>query len=114
MEDPEAWAMERAFWIGGAAHYRTALDPACVMVFPAPTGRLDGPQITESLNAAPRWSTIDMADRHVARPAPDLLVLAYAATGLREDSAPYRALCSSTYRRTPDGWRLVQHQQTPA
>jgi hypothetical protein len=30
-----------------------------------------------------------------------------------EEQAPYRAWCSSAYLRTPSGWRLLLHQQTP-
>lgn len=56
-----------------------------------------------------------MSEAHVARPADDLLVLAYKAEGKRDGAAPYNAYCTSTYRRADDGrWRLVQHQQTPA
>ena len=115
MGDDEAWCMERAFWTGGAEHYRDALDPACVMAFPAPAGIIAGPGIAESLAGAPRWSSVGMSEAHVARPADGLLVLAYKAKGERDGAAPYTAHCTSTYRRADDGrWRLVQHQQTPA
>ncbi len=112
--DDEAWRAEERFWFGGAEHFREALDPACVMAFPAPVGIMQGAGIAESLADAPRWSSLDMTDRHVARPAPDLLVLAYKARGIRDGAVPYLAYCTSTYRRDGGGWRLVQHQQTPA
>ena len=115
MTDDEAWRMEERFWTGGADHYREALDPACVMAFPAPAGIIAGAGIARSLAGAPRWSSVAMTETEVGRPAADLLVLAYKARGLRDGAPPYEAYCTSTYhRRGDDRWRLVQHQQTPA
>ena len=42
MTDEEAWRVEERFWTGGEEHYREALDPACVMAFPAPAGIMHG------------------------------------------------------------------------
>jgi hypothetical protein len=113
MTDEEAWRAEERFWTGDRDHYRDALDPECVMAFPAPAGIIRGPGIARSLAGAPRWSSVEMAERHVGRPAADLFVLAYRARGLRDGAAPYAAYCTSTHRRDGDRWRLVQHQQTP-
>jgi hypothetical protein len=113
MIDEEVLRMERAFWTGGADHYRDAIDPACVMAFPAPAGILTGPEIVRSLADAPRWASVGMTEARVSRPAPDLLVLAYRAEGRREGAPPYAAFCTSTYYRFNGCWRLVQHQQTP-
>lgn len=114
MPDTNPWDLERRLWLEGAAAYEALLDPACVMVFPAPVGVLSGPAIPQSLAGAPRWAEVEMEDAHVARPTDDLAVLAYRAVARRAGDPPYRAWCSSTYGRT-DGvcWRLVQHQQTP-
>lgn len=114
MTDDEAWRAEERFWTGGEDHYREALDPACVMAFPPPAGIIAGPFIAQSLAGAPRWASVEIAERQVARPAADLLVLAYKARGVREGEAPHVAYCTSTYRRDSERWRLVQHQQTPA
>lgn len=114
MTDDEAWRAEERFWTGGAEHYGEALDPACVMAFPATAGIIAGPAIAESLAGAPRWASVEMAERHVARPAADLLVLAYKARGVRDGAAAHEAYCTSSYRRDGDRWLLVQHQQTPA
>lgn len=109
----ELWASEEAFWTGGEEHFRRALAADCVMAFPAPVGILTGEGILESLRHAPRWSSVAMQERHATRPAPDLAVLAYLVKSRRGDTAPYRAYCTSTYRRASEGWLLVQHQQTP-
>ena len=113
MTDEEAWAMEREFWTGGAEHYREAIDPACVMAFPAQAGIIARPEIARSLADAPRWASVHMTETQVARPDDDLLLLAYKAEGRREGAAPYSAYCTSTYHRSGGRWRLVQHQQTP-
>lgn len=114
MTDDDAWRMEERFWTGGTGQYREALDPRCVMAFPAPAGIIAGADIVRSLANAPRWSSVDMADKHLERLGADLMVLAYKAHGRREGAAAYEAYCTSTYRRDADRWRLVQHQQTPA
>ena len=113
MNEQAIWSLEEQFWTGGADHYRRALDPKCGLPFPAPAGRIAGPRIAETLKGAPRWSSVSMTERHTVRPSPDIVVIAYQAQGRREDAAPYGAYCTSTYRRSTDGWRLVQHQQTP-
>jgi hypothetical protein len=114
MEDEEALGMERVFWTSDADHCRRAIDPSCIMAFPAPTGIMSGPEIVRSLADTPRWSSVVMTETHFARPAPDLLVLAYRAEGRRDGLPPYRAYCTSTYRLSGRRWLLVQHQQTPA
>ncbi len=111
--DDELWSMEEQFWTGGLPHYEHSLDASCVMAFPAPAGILAGAAIVEGLKGAPRWLSVAMTDRHLAHPAPELSVLAYRARGVRPGAPPYEAYCTSTYRRAADGWRLVQHQQTP-
>ena len=106
------WQLERGFWLRGVEHYRLAMDPACMMVFPM--GVLTGGAITAALQGTPRWASVEMAEQQVGRPSDDLAVLAYRATGQRAGEPPYEVWCSSTYRRDGPRWRLVQHQQTPA
>ena len=48
MTDDEAWRAEERFWTGGQDHYSEALDPECVMAFPAPAGIMQGPGIAQS------------------------------------------------------------------
>lgn len=116
MTDDEAWRAEERLWTGGAAAFRAALDAACVMAFPAPAGIMAGEAILRGLEGAPRWASVAFAHGVVARPATDLLVLAYRAEGRRATAADaYVACCTSTYRLSGDGhWLMVQHQQSPA
>lgn len=106
------WLIEERFWTAADAP-RDTLDPGCIMAFPAPTGLLAGPGIADSLSGAPRWTRVEMTERRLAQPAPDVAVLAYRARGVREGAAPYEAFCTSTYRVSAGAWRLIQHQQTP-
>jgi hypothetical protein len=110
----EIWSLEEGFWVGGVAHYKRVMHPACIMGFMDPVGILQGDEILRSIERAPRWSAVLMHDRLEMRPAEDIIVLAYHAQGERPGAAPYRAHCTSTYVRTKIGWQLVQHQQTPA
>ena len=112
MDEQRIWAIERQFWLGGIEHFETNMVPGCLMVFPEPVGILTGTRITEGLRGAPRWSSVEFSATEFSRIA-DAVVLAYRAVGRRAASPEYRALCSSTYLRHDDGWRLIQHQQTP-
>jgi hypothetical protein len=114
MSAEKIWALEEKLWCGDARQMEAALDPECVMAFPAPVGILAGPpSIRQALEEAPRWSRVALSERDLHRPAPDVLVLAYRTSAQRDEAPPYNAYCTSTYRRRIDGWRLVQHQQTP-
>lgn len=84
------------------------------MVFPEPVGILAGEAILAGLAAAPRWAELAIGAERVARPRPDVAVLAYRAEARCEAGAVWRVLCSSVWLRGEDGWRIVQHQQTPA
>jgi len=109
----DAWAMEEGFWLGDIDRNRSLLSRDCVMAFPAPVGIMTGEAIARSLEGAPRWSAISMIERVLTRPDADTLVLGYRAEGRRDGAEPYRAYCTSTYRRDGAGWTIVQHQQTP-
>jgi hypothetical protein len=107
------WALEEGFWTAGADHYRAHMHPECLMALPDPVGVLAGPAILAGIEAAARWRRVRMSARRLARPASGALVLAYRAEAQRDGEAPYAALCTSVYVRRPEGWRLIQHHQTP-
>jgi len=113
MNEDAAWSQEERFWLGSADDNEAVLSPECVMAFASPVGILRGAAIVESLRSAPRWASVDMSERVIGRPDQATLVLAYRAGGTREGADPYRAYCTSTYRRIGTEWLLVQHQQTP-
>ena len=111
MTEDEAFDLERRLWLGGPDLYDDMLDQGCLMAF-AGVGILDRTRILQTLRDMPRWSDVTMRERHFTRPDERLSVLGYKAEARRAGEAPYTALCLSTYRRTPGGWRLLQHQQT--
>ncbi len=108
----ELWTTEHRLWLDGAGAYGELMAPRCVMAF-GPMGILEDDAIVESLRGAPRWTQVEMADQVLAQPTPDVAVLAYRAQARRDGAEPYAALCTSTYLRIGEGWRIAQHQQTP-
>ncbi len=114
MDDGRVWSFEESLWTGDAENYRAKIDDECLMVLPAPPYVMSGGQAIEAVASTPRWSTVALTERQVARPREGLIVIAYRARAEREGVTPYEAHCTSVYRRlAPEQWRVVQHQQTP-
>ena len=111
MTNNDVWALERRFWLEGPSVYDDLLDPACLMAFPG-TGLLRSVEVLDSLENAPRWSSVTMTGRAVSRAAQGVIVLGYIAEGLRQGAKPYKCFCTSTYLSNGGAWKLVQHQQT--
>lgn len=113
MEDNRVWEFEESLWTADAEHYRSAIDDACLMVLPSPPYVMSGEQAIAAVTDTPRWSSVELSERQVARPEEGLIVVAYKVDATRGDER-YVAHCTSTYRRLDhDVWRVVQHQQTP-
>lgn len=104
MEDARVWEFEESLWTGNADHYRESIDEACLMVLPQPPFVLTGVQAIEAVADTPRWSSVELSDKQVARPEEGLIVVAYHAEATRDDEE-YGAHCTSTYRRRGhDDW----------
>ncbi len=112
MDDDTAWKTEERLWLDGVEVYDEIVDPACLMAFPS-MGVLQMEAIRKGLEGVARWAAVAMSDRVLRRADANSLVLGYTAEGRREGEEPYRCICTSTYRAAADGWKLVQHQQTP-
>ena len=91
MNEVAIWSLEEQFWMEAEIYYRSALDPECIMGFPAPVGIIVGKAILESLAQA----------------------LGYRARATRRGAEPYQAFCTSCYRASVGGWKLFQHHQSP-
>ena len=50
MNEVAIWSLEEQFWMEAEIYYRSALDPECIMGFPAPVGIIVGKAILESLD----------------------------------------------------------------
>jgi len=111
--DDELWSLERALWTGGADHFESLQSEHAIMAFPPPVGIISGSAISDSLRHAPRWTSVEMEDCVLTRPADNVAVLAYRATGRREGEKPYIAICSSVLHCSDGNWQTIQHQQTP-
>ena len=107
--------LEEKFWRSGLAFYRQNLAEGVLMVFPEPVGILVKEQVMEAVTRAPRWTSVEFAQRWLVEISAATAIIAYRAVARREgDPAPYVVLASSAY--VPDGrsWKLAFHQQTPA
>ena len=88
MNEVAIWSLEEQFWMEAAIYYQSALDPECIMGFPAPVGIIVGKAILESLAQAPRWAAIEMGECGLVRPTPDLIALGYRARATRGRALP--------------------------
>ncbi len=114
MDDQRVWAFEESLWTADAAHYRASIDDECLMVLPKPPYVMSGGQAIDAVSATPRWTSVELSERQVARPQEGLIVVAYKAEARIDGGEDYEAHCTSTYRRLAhEEWRVVQHQQTP-
>ncbi|WP_418320684.1 hypothetical protein [Piscinibacter sakaiensis] len=108
----DLWQFEREFWLADAAKIRQRLAEPALLVFPPPTGVLQGMAGVEALAAAPRWTSVVLRKQTLNFPAAGVAVLAYAVRAGRDDSPDHQALCSSTYVHDGEAWKLALHHQT--
>ncbi|MEP6557806.1 MAG: DUF4440 domain-containing protein [Burkholderiales bacterium] len=114
MNDDRVWNFEESLWTGDAKHYHELIDDECLMVLPEPPYVMTGQQAIEAVANTPRWSSVELSGRQIARPQEGLIVVAYHAKAQGDGGKHYTAHCTSTYRRLEhEVWRVVQHQQTP-
>lgn len=106
------WGLEEAFWLQGQEAFALHMADGCMMIFPEPVGVMMGAAIIESLEGAPRWTSVQMSERAIRRFVDDCLCLAYRARAERDGTGPYHALCASTYVLIGGKWRLALHQHT--
>lgn len=114
MDDDRVWTFEESLWTGDTDHYRALIDDECLMALPQPPFILSGAEAIEAVSATPRWASVEMTRRRIARPEEGLIVVAYHVRATKADEEAYEAHCTSTYRRRAhEDWLVVQHQQTP-
>jgi Domain of unknown function (DUF4440) len=104
--------LERRLWLEGPAAYRELLADDAVVVVPMQGGILDRDGCLAAIAQAPRWRRVEFRGAQLASPGIDLTLLVYRAEAAR-DGTRWAALCSSLWRETAGGPRLVLHQQTP-
>ncbi|MCC3763485.1 nuclear transport factor 2 family protein [Glycomyces sp. TRM65418] len=110
--------LERSGWIAlcegaGADFYGSTMTEKGRMVL-AHGLALDRKATIDSLVDAPPWAGFEIADADFIPIGEDAAAIVYTAKAWRDDpDRPFRALMSSTYLRTDEGWRLALYQQTP-
>lgn len=113
MDDDRVWAFEESLWTGDADHYRESIDDQCLMALPQPPFVMSGAEAIDAVASTPRWSSVEISQRQVARPQEGVIVIAYRARA-EKGGEGYEAHCTSTYRRLEhEVWKVIQHQQTP-
>ena len=96
----------------GGAYYREHLADDALMAFAF--GVMSREDAIAAIEAAPPWSSFEIAEPRAVRLTDDSGVLVYGVTAQRAGDEPYRATISSTFVRRDGAWRLAFHQQTPA
>ncbi len=114
MDDERIWGSEEGLWTGTPENYHATIDAQCLMVLPAEPFIVTGAQAADAVSATPRWTSVSLTERQVARPQEGLIVIAYRAQAERSGAQAYEARCTTVYRRLEhEKWRVVQHQQSP-
>jgi hypothetical protein len=106
------WDLEERFWTSGRDSASTTTAKNAMMIFPYPSGILQGGQIRDHLRRETGWRTVKMTDRSATRHGA-LAVLAYLVSAEKADSPIYEAVCASTYLHDDNGWLRISHEQTP-
>lgn len=112
-DEATLWSLEERFWIEGADSARRMTSKDAVFVFPYPAGILHGDALWREKAVAQRWRSVVMRERYASIKG-NIAILAYHASGERNDEPTCEALCTSAYVRENGIWLRLAHQQTPA
>lgn len=112
-DDTELLELERRFWLDSVGFCHDHMSRDASFEFLPPVGRLSASDAMKRLKLAPRYAEVEFADVTLAR-RDDSAMICYRVAGWGERAQPEIAFCSSTYRRAPDGWLLVNHRREPA
>lgn len=104
--------IERSLWKGGVDAYRRNLDDDCLVAFGQQAGVSTREEVAGTVKEGARWEDVKLEVEGLLQPTPDVAILTYRASAMREDE-PYHALVSSGYVRREEAWKLMFHQQTP-
>lgn len=94
----------------GLTYERFLTADALVIV---PGAAMTREETVAAMAESPGWLRVRLIDPAFSDLAEDLVMLSYEFRGERANMK-YEARLTSIYRRTPDGWRMAFHQQTPA
>ncbi|CEA07793.1 hypothetical protein BN1051_01116 [Arthrobacter saudimassiliensis] len=109
LQAEELLVLERQLAAEGAPAYVELLHQEALLVVPGAV--LDRSRCIDAIAASPGWDDIDLAPLWYFRNGRSA-VHTYRFTG-RRGGETYRAVMSSSWVDTPEGARLIHHQQTP-
>ena len=104
-------ALDEALGTGSGDAYRRHLDADAVVIVPGAV--LDRDACAAAMDDSPGWDEHEITDARTIALGDGAALVTYRWRSRRGDQR-YEAVMSSVYRRRPEGWRLVLHQQTPA
>ncbi|MGB7818143.1 MAG: nuclear transport factor 2 family protein [Ornithinibacter sp.] len=96
----------------GAAFYGGLMTSDGVMVL-ANGMVMTRDDVVAALAEAPTWDDYSVDDVRVVGVGDGAASLVYRGTARREGQDPFAGAMTSTYVRTPEGWRLALYTQTP-
>lgn len=107
----ELWEIERSLWLLGSAEMARHLAEGCVLALPG-MGIISRVSAIAGMETRPRWAAVEMTGRR-AFATDEVVVLGYHAQARRSAEPDYKALVTSCWHRSAEGWRIIQHQHTP-
>lgn len=113
----ELLELEELFWTGGPEVWARHCDDTCLVAFAEMSGPMSREDIGRMADEG-RWRDLAMLPKGMVQLGDETVILTYEASAVRREEAgqapaAHHAVVSSAYRRGPDGWKLVFHQQTP-
>jgi uncharacterized protein DUF4440 len=105
------YEIEEELAAGSVDAYRRHLAKDALVIVPGQA--LDRDETVAAMNASPGWTETSLTDRRALEMAEGVTAITYRFCGKRGGGFSYEALMTSVYSRTPEGWRLRLHQQTP-
>ena len=106
-------AIEKKFWTSGEAFYRQNVDDTCLIAFTEMAGVFDKAEIAATAKDDKRWRDVEIKQKGLIEPTPNVAILSYEAHATRHDGQPYEALVSTGYVKRDGAWKMAFHQQTP-
>jgi hypothetical protein len=105
--------LEYGFWLGNADYYRANLDEVCVIAFQEMGGAYKKEEIAQMTPATSNWRDVQIVQKALEQPTPDVAILTYDMDGVRTTGEAYQARVSTLYVKRGDAWKMAFHQQTP-
>jgi hypothetical protein len=106
----DIWDGETRLWTAPPEERHELLDPAVVMVLPHLPQVLQHRTGARALGRQPSWDRADFDDQYMLQLTDDLRVVGYQVRVERGEQVS-EMVCTSVWRMSDKGWRLVQHQR---